>query len=84
MSWNCPNNSLVKTSRQGPPGKSAFSLELVPQVDTDLEEPAEVLDSLPLRTLCFGDSEGLMSVCPWPLEEWQDHYPYLHEPNILA
>ena len=84
MSWNCPDNSSVKSSRQGPPGKSVYSLELVPQMGTDSEETAEILDSLPLRALCFGDSEELTSACPWPLDEWHIHYPYWNEPNILA
>ena len=49
-----------------------------------MEEQAEVLESLPLGAICFGDSEKLTSVQRWPLEDWKDHYPYWNEPNILA
>jgi hypothetical protein len=37
-----------------------------------------------LGAICFGDSEKLAPVLPWPLEEWREHYPYWNEPNILA
>ena len=43
MSRNCPDNYSVKSSRQGPPGKSMYSLELVPQTGTDSEETAEIV-----------------------------------------
>ena len=74
--WNCPDNASIKLSGQGPPGKSAFSVEPVPLTDTESEEQAEILDSLPLGAICFGDSENLTSIRPWPLNEWRSHYPY--------
>lgn len=48
MSWNCPDNSSIKLSGQGPPGKSTFSVEPIAQAEMDSEEQAEILDSLPL------------------------------------
>jgi hypothetical protein len=32
----------------------------------------------------FGDPEQLAPVLPRPLDEWEDHYPYWNDPNILA
>ena len=59
-------------------------MEPVPlSTGTESEEQAEILDSLPLGALCFGDAEGLTSAHPWPLDEWRSHYPYWNEPNIL-
>ena len=84
MSRNCPDNATVRSQGQGPPGTSAFSMEPTQTAETDSDEPEEVLDSLPLGAMCFGDSEQLTSVQPWPLDEWKYHYPYWYEPNILA
>jgi hypothetical protein len=82
MSRNCPDNASVKSQGQGPPGTSSFNIE--PILETDSNGQPEVLDSLPLGAICFGDSEKLAPVLPWPLEEWREHYPYWNEPNILA
>lgn len=81
MSRNCPDNATVRSHGQGPPGTSAFSMEPVPE--TESEGHTEVLDSLPLGAMCFGDPEQEASVSPWPLEEWRAHYPYWKEPHIL-
>ena len=70
MSRNCPDNASMKSPGQGPPGKSAFNVEPVPLTETESEEHTEVLDSLPLGAICFGDSKGLASIRPWPLDEW--------------
>ena len=59
-------------------------MEPTQTAETDLDEPAEVLDSLPLDAMCFSDLEQLTSVQPWPLDKWKYHYPYWYEPNILA
>ena len=81
MSRNCPDNATVKSHGHGPPGASAFNVEPVPEVESD--ESAEVLDSLPLGAICFGDQEQATSVMPWPIEEWKDHYPYWNELSVL-
>ena len=52
--------------------------------ETESEEQAEVLDSLPLGAMFFGDPERLASVMPWPIKEWSHHYPEWSKPNILA
>ena len=83
MSRNCPDNTVVKSHGQGPPGTSTFNVEPIPDLGSDSGE-AEVLDSLPLGAMCFGDSERLTSVSPWSLAEWKSHYPYWNEPNVLA
>ena len=83
MSRNCPDNTVVKSHGQGPPGTSTFNVEPIPDLGSDSGE-AEVLDSLPLGAMCFGDSERLTSVSPWSLTEWKSHYPYWNEPNVLA
>ena len=82
MSRNCPDNTTVRSHGQGPPGTSAFSMEPVPE--TESEGQTEVLDSLPLGAMYFGDSEQGTSVYPWPAEEWRDHYPYWKEPCVFA
>ena len=76
MSRNCHDNAVVKSQGQGPPGTSTFNVEPVSLVETDSEEGAEVLDSLPLGTMFFGDPERLTSTWPWPIDEWRLHYPY--------
>ena len=81
MSRNCPDNASVKSSGHGPPGKAAFNME---PIVTESDEQTEVLDSLPLGAMFFGNPEKLTSVLPWPIEEWSYHYPYWRESNILA
>ena len=83
MSRNCPDNASVKSQGQGPPGTSTFSVEPVSLEEINSDEHAEVLDSLPLGAMFFGDPERLTSVHPWPLEEWRFHYPYWGEPNVM-
>ena len=82
MSRNFPDKSSVKSHGQGPPGASAFSMEPVPE--TDSEEQVEILDSLPLGALFFGDQEQRTSVLPWPIDDWRAHYPYWKEPCIFT
>ena len=83
MSRNCPDNATVKSKGQGPPGASSFNVEPV-LLETDMEDHVEILDSLPLGAMFFGDPESQASVIPWPIEEWRSHYPYWNEPRILA
>ena len=84
MSRNCPDKDTVRSQGRGPPGASSFNVEPVPFTETDSDDDAEILDSLPLGALFFGDPDRLTSVHPWPIENWQDHYPYWDEPNLLA
>ena len=84
MSRNCPDNASVKSYGQGPPGTSAFNMEPVQETDDSEEAQTEVLDSLPLGAVSFGDPEQATSVQRWPISEWREHYPYWGEPNILA
>lgn len=50
ISQNCPDNATVKSYGQGPPGASTFNVEPV-VLETDLDEQAELLDSLPLGAI---------------------------------
>ena len=84
LSRNCPDKDTVRSQGRGPPGASSFNVEPVPFTETDSDDDAEILDSLPLGALFFGDPDRLTSVHPWPIENWQDHYPYWDEPNLLA
>ena len=59
-------------------------MEPVPLTDTDSDEQPEVLDSLPLGAMFFGDPDRLTFIQPWPIDEWVSHYPYWEEPHILA
>ena len=83
MSRNCPDNATVHSHGHGPPGASTFNVEPAP-VETDSEEYAEVLDSLPLGAMFFGDPEKLTSASSCPIDEWRDHYPYWKGPTVLA
>ena len=74
---------MVHSHGNGPPGTSTFNIEPA-AVEEESEESPEVLDSLPLGAMFFGDPEHLTSSFPWPIEEWTKHYPYWNEPNILA
>ena len=84
MSRNCPENETVRSQGNGPPGASSFNVEPVPLTETDSEEDIEILDSLPLGAMFFGDSGKMTSVNPWPIKEWRDHYPYWNEPQDIA
>ena len=84
MSRNCPDKDTVRSQGNGPPGASSFSVEPVPLTETDSEDGIEILDSLPLGAMFFGDSGQMTSVNPWPIEEWRDHYPHWNEPQAIA
>ena len=56
-------------------------MEPVPK--TDSEERVEVLDSLLLGAMFFGDPEQGALVLPWPISDWKDHYPYWREPCVF-
>ena len=74
----------IKSQGRGPLGASSFNMEPMTLVETDSDEQPEILDSLPLGALFFGDPDRTTSVHPWPIDEWVSHYPYWEEPNILA
>ena len=84
MSRNCPDNETIKSQGRGPPGASSFNVEPMPDTATGSDEDIEVLDSLPLGAMFFGDSEGMTRVIPWPIDEWKTHYPYWNDPDVLA
>ena len=84
MSRNCPDSNTVKSQGRGPPGASSFNLEPVHLSETDSDDQPEILDSLPLGAMFFGDPDRLTSVQPWPIDEWESHYPYWDEPYVLA
>ena len=84
MSRNCPDNDTVMSQGRGPLGASSFNLEPEYLSGTDLDDQPEILDSLPLGAVFFRDSDRLTSVQPWPIDEWESHYPYWDEPHVLA
>ena len=84
MSRNCPDKETVKSQGRGPPGASSFNVEPVPFPEIDSDDHAEILDSLPLGAMFFGDKNQMTRVLPWPIEEWASHYPYWDEPHRLA
>ena len=84
MSRNCPDKDTVRSQGSGPPGASSFNVEPVPLTETESDDGIEILDSLPLGAMFFGDSGQMTSVNPWPIEEWRDHFPYWNEPQDIA
>ena len=84
MSRNCPDKETVKSQGRGPPGASSFNVEPVPFTEVDSDDHAEILDSLPLGAMFFGDKDQMTRALPWPIEEWASHYPYWDEPQRLA
>ena len=57
----------------------------------------EVLDSLPVGAIAFEPMNIYSEIIPnepseqeledipsWPISEWQDHYPFWKQPDILA
>ena len=84
MSRNCPDKDTVRSQGNGPPGASSFNVEPVPLTETESDDGIEILDSLPLGAMFFGDSGQMTSVNPWPIEEWRDHFPYWNEPQDIA
>ena len=83
MSRNCPDNATVKSKGQGPPGASSFNVKPV-LLKTDMEDHVEILDSLPLGAMFFGEPERQALVRPWPIKEWRSHYSYWNELRILV
>ncbi len=95
FSRECPTNRTMKGSNSKPPGTVMFNIE--PAVDEqDSEELVEVLDSLPLGSMAFGDPEPeqLAPSNKWmeltapvilgPIEEWRESYPRWMEPGVWA
>jgi len=84
MVRNCPSQSIVKSGSSKPPGTSTFNIKPTAVVDAESDDHVEVLESLPLGAIFFGDNEQLALVLPWPIHEWREHYPYWNEPDIFA
>ena len=84
MSRNCPDNETIKSQGRGPPGAASFNVELMSLLEVGDDDDTEVLESLPLGAMFFGDPEKLAPLHPPPLNEWRLHYPYWDEPNMLA
>ena len=84
MSRNCPDNETIKSQGRGPPGAASFNVELMSLLEIGDDDDTEVLESLPLGAMFFGDPEKLAPLHPPPLNEWRLHYPYWDEPNMLA
>ena len=94
-SRDCPSKRVVKSSGSKPPGTSTFSVE--PVVDEQgFEDSVEVLDSLPLGAMAFGelDTHQYTPSNKWmeltapvlfgPLDEWRDSYPRWKETGVWA
>ena len=82
MARNYPDNAAFRSQGQGPLGTSSFSME--PATETTSDDQAKVLDSLPLGSIFYDNSEGLISGIKLPVGEWMVHYPYRQQPQILA
>ena len=93
FSRDCPSKRVVKSSGSKPPGASTFSVE--PVVDeSSFEDSVEVLESLPLGAMAFGELEThqyhpsnkwmefTAPVLFGPLDEWRDTYPRWKEPGV--
>jgi len=84
MVRNCLSRSTVKSGGSKPPGASTFNIETTAVADDESDDHVEVLESLPLGAVFFGDNKQLSSVLPCPIHEWREHYPYWNEPDIFA
>jgi hypothetical protein len=82
ISRNCPDNTVVRSRGQGPPGASTFNLEPVLPEEDDSAGHVEVLDSLPLGAIFAGDNDWDIDEYPGPGVDWRDHYPYWCRPGI--
>ena len=84
FSHDCPSKKTMRASGSKPPGTAAFNVE--PVID-EFEDSTEVLDSLPLGALAFGDIHPLELApsnkwmeCSAPvilesIDKWQNSYP---------
>ena len=95
LSRNCPTTSLVKSSGSKPPRTTSFNIE--PTVTGhEQDDPVEILDSLPLGAMAFGDvdltdldpsnkwMELTAPVILGPVDEWREEYPCWKEPGVWA
>ena len=93
FSRDCPTKRTMKASGSKPPGATAFNIE--PVIDEhESDDSVEVLDSLPLGAMAFGDLEPeeydpsnkwmefTAPVVFGPIEEWRDQYPRWNEPGV--
>ena len=53
-----------------------------PVLETNSDDQAEILDSLPLGSIFYDDSKGLITGFKQPVGEWKVHYPYWQQPHI--
>ena len=93
FSRDCPTKRTVKASGSKQPGATAFNIEPVVD-DHESDDFVEVLDSLPLGAMAFGDLEPdeynpsnkwmefTAPVVFGPIEEWRDQYPRWNEPGV--
>ena len=80
----CPKRNIVCSSSQQPLGTAAFNLELGPIINSNMDNSVEVLESLLVGAIYFDtqDQNSAAPILPYPLDEWQEHYPYWKESNI--
>ena len=96
FSRDCPTKKMVKSSGGKPPGTSSFNIE-PPISESEIDVSVEVLDSLPVGAIAFEpmniysetipkepSEQELEDIPSWPISEWQDHYPFWKQPDILA
>ena len=95
FSRDCPSKRVVKSSGSKPPGTATFNVEPVLD-EQSFEDSVEVLDSLPLGAMAFGDLETdqyhpsnkwmefTAPVIFGPLDEWRDSYPRWKEQGVWA
>ena len=84
----------MKASSPKPLGAAAFNVEPVIDEQESDGSSIEILDSLPLGAMAFGDLEPdeynpsnkwmefMAPVILGPIEEWRDQYPRWNEPGV--
>ena len=94
FSRDCPTKRTMKASGPKPPGAAAFNVEPVIDEQESDGSSIEILDSLPLGAMAFGDLETdeydpsnkwmefTAPVILGPIEEWRDQYPRWNEPGV--
>ena len=94
FSRDCPTKRTMKASGSKPPGTAAFNVDPVIDERESDSSFVEVLDSLPLGAMAFGDVEPdeydpsnkwmefTAPVIFGPIEEWRDQYPRWNEQGV--
>ena len=95
FSHDCPSKRTVQSSGSKPPGASTLSIEPTLE-ERESEDYVEVLDSLPLGVLAFGDldpsqyepsykwMELTAPVLLGPVDSWQEDYLHWKEQGVWA